>query len=67
MAGCEGPGAEELGISSIVASVNGVEGRRCGTSAGAPMMYYNHHVRSSPKEMEEWIGSSRFGMSAKTQ
>jgi hypothetical protein len=67
MATCEGPGAEELGTSSIVASIGGAKGRRGGMSAGAPMMYSSRHVRSSPKEMEEWIGSSRSGMSAKTQ
>jgi hypothetical protein len=64
--GREDPRAEELGTSSIATSVDGAEGRRGGTSAGAPMMYSSRHVRSSPKEMEEWIGSSRSGMSAKT-
>jgi hypothetical protein len=67
MVGCEGPGAEELGISSIVASVDGVESRQGGTSAGVLMMYSSHHVQSSPKEMEKWIGTSCSGMSAKIQ
>jgi hypothetical protein len=35
---------DELGMSSIVVSVGGEEGRGGGTSAGAPMMYFNCHV-----------------------
>jgi hypothetical protein len=66
MTGREGPGAEVLGTSSIVESVGGAEGRRRGTFATVPMIYSSRHVRSSLKEMEEWIDSSRSGMSAKT-
>jgi hypothetical protein len=36
--GREDPRVEELETSSIATSVGGAEGRRSGTSAGAPMM-----------------------------
>jgi hypothetical protein len=48
-------------------SVIGAEGRGSGASAGAPMMYSIRHIRSSPENMEEWIGSSRSTMSANIQ
>jgi hypothetical protein len=49
----------------MVVSVGGAKGQGGNTSAGAPMMYSSRHVRSSSKEMEEWISSSRSGMSVK--